>query len=755
MTLFYLPRSLFWVLHFTFAVAMKPVPRLSSTYRDLDPHLVQQFSSEGISNYSVLLLHPESDTLYVGAKNAIFALKTKSLNENPRTIHWNVSEINHKSCRDKGKSEAECHNYVRLLEFYNATHIYACGTYAYNPQCTYISMSQFTLETKMESGRGKCPFEPSQQFTTVMADGILYAATVNNFLGTETLISRAMGSEAERIRTDTSLYWLSEPEFVSSAFVPESKNSNNGDDDKVYFFLTETAREYEFYAKVRIPRVARVCKGDIGGQKTLQKRWTTFLKAQLACEDPDTGGRFNILRDVYTLRIDPDNWQSTQFYGIFSSQWEREEVSAICVYTIKDISHAFNGDYKRVKSDYENSPSLEPPPSPRPGACITSAIRAQGYTSSLTLPDRVLTFVRDHPLMEQPVLSQAILVKRGTKYTKIAVNISHAGRDSFSILLLGTDRGELHKAVYRHTSNEEEALVIDKTTLFSTEQPIQNIQLYQDFVFLGSPSEVVKLPLANCSQHRSCYECVISRDPNCGWNTNQKECVWFQHDVGLLQDVNVGNATGLCPAEEGICSPPQKSMKAALGSRLILSCLPPSTWSSCTWKYPRQFPVPKQHVDGLEIVVSEESMGEYKCSCAENKLGCDMASYEVNLENPLNKALVGTERKYTVGVSFLLFMLGVLIGAAGICIYNRLTDTKPKEPEKLGLHYEATPNTPSSPSLASEGIPLTAKRNGLANGHALYSNINEICEESKENGDTPVIMKLVGTPLDTCEESSI
>ncbi|MBN3280539.1 SEM4F protein, partial [Polyodon spathula] len=283
--------------------------------------------TEGCLHICVLLLHPTSGVLYVGAKDAIFSLQTKTLTEEPRVIYWNVSDSNHESCKNKGKREAECHNYIRLLQFLNETHIYACGTYAFDPQCAYISLPDFTLERlenkelRMESGRGKCPFEPSHHYTAVMADGVLYAATVNNFLGTESLISRATGKEGERIRTQTSVSWLSEPEFVSSAFVPESQDSSEGDDDKIYFFFTELAREYEFYTKVKVPRVARVCKGDVGGLKTLQKRWTTFLKAQLVCENPLTGARYNILRDMFTLQRDPGSRSSTRFYGLFTSQW--------------------------------------------------------------------------------------------------------------------------------------------------------------------------------------------------------------------------------------------------------------------------------------------------------------------------------------------------------------------------------------------------------------------------------------------------
>lgn len=34
----------------------------------------------------------------------------------------------------------------------------------------------------------------------------------------------------------------------------------DGEDDKIYYFFTEVSVEYEFFGKLLIPRVARVCK---------------------------------------------------------------------------------------------------------------------------------------------------------------------------------------------------------------------------------------------------------------------------------------------------------------------------------------------------------------------------------------------------------------------------------------------------------------------------------------------------------------
>ncbi len=51
-----------------------------------------------------------------------------------------------------------------------------------------------------------------------------------------------------------------EPNFVYMDVVPEGEDSPEGDDDKVYMFFSENAVEYDFYNKLVVSRVARVCK---------------------------------------------------------------------------------------------------------------------------------------------------------------------------------------------------------------------------------------------------------------------------------------------------------------------------------------------------------------------------------------------------------------------------------------------------------------------------------------------------------------
>lgn len=62
-------------------------------------------------------------------------------------------------------------------------------------------------------------------------------------------------------------------------------------------------------------------QGDKGGERVLQKKWTTFLKAQLLCSLPDDGFPFNIIQDMFVLTPSKEAWKSTVFYGVFTSQW--------------------------------------------------------------------------------------------------------------------------------------------------------------------------------------------------------------------------------------------------------------------------------------------------------------------------------------------------------------------------------------------------------------------------------------------------
>ncbi|EPY86887.1 semaphorin-4D isoform 1 precursor [Camelus ferus] len=420
------------------AVAFAPVPRITWEHQDADhtegraSRTLNYFHEPGIFNYSALLLSEDKDTLYVGAREAVFALNAHNIS---RKLH-----------------ETECLNYIRVLQPLSANALYVCGTNAFQPACDHLSLTSFQFLGKNEDGKGRCPFDPAQSYTSVMVGVCCWNRQVHIFQRVprdggiwlpgapsppacwEPQLSSRGGPGGGRpghsVGTGTTRVLPAEPSFVFSDVIRESLD--DGEDDRVYFFFTEVSVEYEFVFKLLIPRVARVCKGDQGGLRTLQKKWTSFLKARLICSRPESNLVFNVLRDVFVLRA--PGLKEPVFYG-----------------------------------------------------CINREARAANLSSSLNLPDKTLQFVKDHPLMDDsvtPVDNRPQLVKTDANYTQIVVDRTQALDGTvYDVMFVSTggsralgenvDRGALHKAI----NLENDVHIIEETQLFQDFEPVQTLLL--------------------------------------------------------------------------------------------------------------------------------------------------------------------------------------------------------------------------------------------------------------------------------------
>ncbi|XP_042171483.1 semaphorin-4F isoform X1 [Oncorhynchus tshawytscha] len=619
----------------------------------------------GVSNASVLLQDPSSETLYLGARGSILALHTSNLTWKHPSIKWEATEEERKSCMYKGKREDDCYNYICLLEVLKDGRIYVCGSYAYNPKCAFIDPVTFVLvkeggdKVKMENGKGKCPYDPRKPHTAVTADGVLYTASPSNFLGTMFDITRATGQE---VHVHQSINWLSDPEFVSSALVRESP----GDDDKIYFFFMENALEYDLYTKVRVTRLARVCKGDVGGSKTLQKRWTSFLKAQLVCQDRDSGQHYTVLTHTYPLEHRLGDPSSTHFYTLFTSQGKGERVSAVCVYSLADITKVFaTGGFRDMKRNCVNSGNSESVPDPRPGQCINDVLRAQGYNSSFDMPDPVLQFAKEHPLLTNTVDAAPLLVRRGTTYTRItATNISNSDA---ALLHLGTDQGELHSvSIVGRT-----ATLLQEIPLTTSVEPVNNILTHQGHVVVGSPSSLSRVPVEGCRVYSSCQVCARAAGLGCVWDVNTRACV---ADSPVQRESE--DPLKVCGTGEGRCSSVVKKLRVKKGLVVLLPCEHPHLSPlPCVWEHP-QGRHTQQHHSHLEVTVSGSSLGLYSCRCSAQgdyswgSEPCLTASYQLTMEDLSVEGRVdpGLSRS-PVWVYVSCVLLGVLVGALGATVF--------------------------------------------------------------------------------------
>uniref|UniRef100_UPI0037E875C9 semaphorin-4D isoform X2 n=1 Tax=Semicossyphus pulcher TaxID=241346 RepID=UPI0037E875C9 len=600
------------------------VPRTSWRHQDLD---LMEFSEPGIFNYSTLLLSEKKDALYVGAREAIFELSKKNVTVKNNKVQWKVAENPMMMCTLKGKSkERDCLNYIRVLQVVNDERLYVCGTHAFQPQCDYLNLADFSLDGRPEDGRGKCSFDPSQSFTTVMVDGELYSGTAYNFLGSEPIISRYSPSQS-LLRTEYSTSWLNEPSFVFADVIKEGRNRADGEDDKIYYFFTEVSVEYEFFGKLLIPRVARVCKGDLGGQRTLQKKWTSFLKAKLVCSMPELNFVFNVVHDVFILK--GADWRDTVIYGVFTSQWGNVGLSAVCAYNMTAVEEVFSKGKYMQKATVEQSHTKWVryngiTPSPRPGACINNQMRQQNISSSLHLPDKTLQFVKDHPLLEDPVLpigNGPRLITKDVNYTQIVVERVRAlDKNIYDVIFTGTDKGVLHKSVVIGG----EVHIVEEIQLLKNSESIKNLLLSSETrsLYAGSDSGVVQSPTAFCSRYLSCDDCILARDPYCAWDPHTAACVNIfetpsQRLRRLIQSLN-GDADK-CPSVSGRSLKDYQSVTVKPGSSAELPCLVHSNLAQVVWKFNGSVLTEASRFhfigeNGLLIYsVAPEDQGHYEC----------------------------------------------------------------------------------------------------------------------------------------------
>ncbi|XP_051979855.1 semaphorin-3D [Xyrauchen texanus] len=641
------------------------IPRLQLSHTDLrsrNSSAVFWDDGEG-GAFQTLLLDEDRGWLLVGGRDHIYMLNSESLTQPAHKIHWPAGQEHIERCKYAGKNiSMDCANYVRLLQPFNKTHVYVCGTGAFHPQCTYIDLGHNLekptfqlLSHAVESGRGKCPFSPQETFTARLTDGDLYAGTSVDFMGTNVAIFRTSvhSSNQHYIRTEAYQdHWLNEPEFVGSYSIPDTHSL---DDDKVYFFFKETAVESNQLDKRIYSRVARVCKNDIGGKRSLINRWSTFLKARLVCSVPGPGGmdtHFDELQDIFLLETkDPQN---PVIYGIFSTSSSIFRGSAVCVYSMASIRAAFNGPFAHKEGpDYRWMEYKGRIPYPRPGTCPSETYDPL-HKSTRDFPDEVVSFMRSHQLLWEPVVPihrHPVFTRINTPYIlkKLVVDRVDAEDGQYDVLHLGTDDGKVLKVVSVPKENwETEEIVLEELNVFKTQTPVLSMELStkRQMLFVSSNEGVVQLPVQRCELYgKACVDCCLARDPYCAWDGSS--CTnYFPSNKrrARRQDVRYGDPWSQCQdMRDGLEHAELKTVYGVEGNTTYLECVPSSPQATIKWIIQtNKSQSSKQLVPGEENLIhmqhglllqhlTSANAAQYLCVSYEHSFSRTLARYKLNV----------------------------------------------------------------------------------------------------------------------------
>ncbi|XP_046720708.1 semaphorin-3D isoform X2 [Silurus meridionalis] len=615
------------------------IPRVKLGYKELlhSGSLVPFVGSGEGMLFQTFLLDEEKSRLLLGAKDHIYLLDPDNINKHPRKLSWPAPRDRVDMCILAGKNPlTECANFVRVLHNYNRTHIYTCGTGAFHPTCAFLEVrghkevkggGLHLISSSMESGRLKCPFDPHQPFASVLTDQYLYAGTVSDFLGKDSMFSRSLGPPPDQhyIRTDISEdYWINEARFIAAHPIADTYNP---DDDKIYFFFREASREGSTMDKSVLSRVARVCKNDVGGLRSLTNKWTTFLKARLVCSIPGTDGvdtHFDELQDIFMVPTRDE--KNPKVYGVFTTTSSIFKGSAVCMYNMEDIRAVFNGPYAHKEGPDHRWVEYEGKiPYPRPGTCPSRTYDPRIKTTK-DFPDDVISFIRMHPLMYHsvyPISGRPIFTRINTEYrlTQIAVDRVSAEDGHYAVMFLGTDAGSILKVVSITQENwAAEEVVLEELQVFKNPSPILSMEISsKQQLFVGGADGLVLVSLHRCHIYgQGCAECCLARDPYCAWDgshcsryipaSKRTKHVKISYRRARRQDIKHGDPSNHCWDSDDVLgnNVEEKVLYGVENNSSFLECLPKSQQAQIRWFIQRPGADHRQEIKEDERVLVTE-----------------------------------------------------------------------------------------------------------------------------------------------------
>uniref|UniRef100_A0A671YXB2 Sema domain, immunoglobulin domain (Ig), short basic domain, secreted, (semaphorin) 3B n=1 Tax=Sparus aurata TaxID=8175 RepID=A0A671YXB2_SPAAU len=604
------------------------------SYKELQQfHGVRRFELERSCCFSALLLDEERGRLFVGAKNFLLSLSLDNIAKQEHKIYWPAPVDWREECNWAGKDiTSDCVNYVKIVHHYNRTHLYACGTGAFHPTCAFVEVGH-RMEVR---NKGSTDTQTTEMHCSLLSDE-LYAGVATDLMGRDFTIFRSLGKRPS-IRTEQhDSRWLNEPKFVGSFWVPESENP---DDDKVFFFFRETAVEAQGLGKSTYSRIGQLCRNDMGGQRSLVNKWTTFLKTRLICSVPGADGSdtyFDELRDVFLLQT--RDRKNPLVYTVFSTSSSVFKGSAVCLYSMNDIRRAFLGPFAHKEGpNYQWVPFQGKVPYPRPGMCPSKTFGS--FESTKGFPDDVIQFARHHPLMYNPVYPMSrrpVFVRTNVDYsfTQIAVDRVSAADGQYDVMFIGTDKGTVLKVINvpKESWNNMEELLLEELEVFKDASSIIDMQISskRQQLYLGSGTGIAQVPLHRCSVYgKACAECCLARDPYCAWDGTS--CTRYLPNTKRRfrrQDVRNGDPNTLCSGDHHKYRVAERKLYGVEASSTFLECIPKSLQARVTWTFQKHPQNPREEVRlddrilqtdrGLLIRrVLKRDIGVYQCHAMEH-----------------------------------------------------------------------------------------------------------------------------------------
>ena len=514
--------------------------------------------------------------LIVGAVDHLFAfgLDLTYLNG----VELSPSADRSHKCEFEQRNEL-CRNFIRVVQRVpGSARILVCGTNAFSPKCRFHNESNLSdwtfLSAPAHQDVGFSPYSNDSSVALLASNGRFFTTTLFVSRHAQKFISMApeplKGNATFTVRTPNSgILWLNLPTFISVYEVGEW----------VYFFALEPAYEVDNGLAVVYSRVIRMCKNDTGFRQFPTDPALTFLtfqKARLKCtQDGELDSipfDYDRLRATYLLHF---VGQEPVLYGAFSSPANGPEGAAICKFSFGQIQSVFeDGEYLVFKGNNRWTRATADP--------FVCPGQEGSQRSEQQAKEHQLIFSAITPLEPQPIFRMT-----GEEITQLAVDVATYQGHPLEVMLAALKSGAIVQVVVYDGK-------VYKASLRGPGDNIQDLLVTRQggevrLVVLTTANTVESLSLGNCSKHSSCADCLLSRDPYCGWN-DSAGCVNKMvagQSSSLTDSVTVSDAvaTMVCgsplpPVQSSVCarsSSLPSSISSSEGSETVSSSNPTHT----------------------------------------------------------------------------------------------------------------------------------------------------------------------------------
>ncbi|ERL96077.1 hypothetical protein D910_00963 [Dendroctonus ponderosae] len=442
-----------------------------------------------MDQYSQIMFDVARDQIIIGARDTLYKMHLSKV-ELLEAVKWEATREKQLSCIYKGQDEGTCHNFIKIL-LTNGHEIFACGTNAFSPICSWRNIEDLSNVTQLLDGVAKCPYNPAASVTGILSQSSEYFfGGTTDFSSSDSLISKNINGVPLLRTKQYNSFWLNDPEFVGSFETTQF----------VYFLFRETAVEYLNCGKIVYSRIARVCKNDQGGHTMLRDNWTTFIKARLNCSV--SGDYPFYYNEIQSAQYIPGE---NVVYAAFTTPANSIAGSAVCAFNMTAIDEAFNGPFKH-QHDMDSAWTSHDVPHREHLECKPFRHSSLLETSRFQLMDNAVQATTLDPLH----------IANLERFTHIAIDVVHP---HIHVIYVATEEGSIKKLTA--IPHMKMACVVEIWQVTSNHRhSINNMQFLKktNSIYATIEESLISIQADHCRRHSSKESCLNAMDPYCGWN---------------------------------------------------------------------------------------------------------------------------------------------------------------------------------------------------------------------------------------------